>query len=114
MNKKNNFKLDRIDSEIKKALQVIIFEDLKDPRIISQVNITEVITSKDLSYCKIYVQSEQDNKEELIKVLNNSKGFLKSKIAKSLILRRIPELHFEYDNSLDNYNRIEELLKSIK
>ena len=114
MQKKNNYKYERIDSEIKKTLQVILFDKLKDPRVKSQINVIDVFVSKDLSFCKVYIQTDDINKENVIKILNNSKGFIRTCLAKEINLRRTPELKFEYDNTLDNYNRIEELLKQIK
>ena len=114
MQKRNSFKYARIDSEIKKTLQVVLHSKLKDYRIKNQINVVDVSVSKDLSFCKVYIQTEDVDKETVIKVLNNSKGFLRTQIANELNLRKTPELYFEYDNTLDNFNRIEELLKKIK
>ena len=73
MQKRNNsFKYDRISSEIKKELQTIITTEIKDPRIKSQVSITECIVSKDLSLCKVFIVTDQEDKDNVIKLWASS------------------------------------------
>lgn len=110
----NNFKYDRIGSEIKKELQTIITTEINDPRIKSQVSITECIVSKDLSLCKVYIVTEQEDKHNVIEGLNNSRGFLRAGVAKSLNLRKTPDFKFYIDETFENMNHIEELLNKIK
>ena len=115
MQKRNNsFKYDRISSEIKKELQTIITTEIKDPRIKSQVSITECIVSKDLSLCKVFIVTDQEDKDNVIKGLNNSRGFLRSALAHTLDLRKTPDFKFYIDESFENMNHIEELLNKIK
>lgn len=110
----NNFKYNRIGSEIKKELQTIITTEMNDKRIKSQVSITECIVSKDLSLCKVFLVTEQEDKENVIKILNNSKGFFRALVAKTLNLRKTPDFKFYIDESFENMNHIEELLNRIK
>ena len=112
-NKKSSFKLQRIDSEIKKELQSILSYDLQDKRIDSFVSVMDVYITKDLSNCKVYVQTSSENKEDVIKALNHANSFIKREIAARLNLRKTPDFNFHIDDSLENMNHIEELLKKI-
>lgn len=56
---------------------------------------------------------EEEEIEEVGKVLTNAKGFLKRQIGLELKLRYTPELIFQYDESLARGSRIEALLRKI-
>ena len=113
-NRVNTFKYERISSEIKKELQTLFATEIKDKRIKHQVNITDCIVSKDLSLCKVYVMSLQDDKQQLLKALDSCRGFLRTNVANSLNLRKTPDFKFYIDETFDNMNHIEELLNKIK
>lgn len=110
---KNNFKYNRIDSEIKKEIQILLLSEVKDPRITGFVNVNEVIVNKDLSFCKVYVSILDSNKNEILKALDNAKGFIRYELANRLNLRRTPEVKFYLDETLENAQHIEELLNKI-
>lgn len=101
----------RIESLIKKNLMEIIQFKVKNPHL-GMVFIPEVKVSKDFSYAKIYVSflNESEEKEGLA-ALNHSKGYIRSLLANSLDIRRIPELSFVLDEGYKREARIEEILR---
>ena len=108
------YRIDRVNEIIKNELSTLIMREIKDPRILDAVvGITRVKTTPDLKYCKVYasIYTEKGNPEEVLTVLDNAKGFLRKSIAEVLTTRRVPELVFVLDDSLDNAMHIEELLK---
>lgn len=103
-----NFKYDRLAEEIKMKLNQIIGERFDD---LNFVTVVDVELTKDLGDAKIYVQCLTDGSEEyVVKYLNGKKAYLKREIAKQVKMRKVPNLIFKYDHSLQNYNRIDELL----
>lgn len=100
----------RIESLIKKNLMEIIQFKVKNPHL-GMVFIPEVKVSKDFSYAKIYVSflNESEEKEGL-EALNHSKGYIRSLLAASLDIRRVPELTFILDEGYKKEARIEEIL----
>lgn len=104
-------KQERIASIIRKNLAEIIQMELKNPHL-GFVSIPEVKVSKDFSYAKVYVSFilEKDIKEGM-EVLEHSKGFIRSSLAKKMDTRRCPELSFVLDEGYKNEQRITELLK---
>jgi ribosome-binding factor A len=94
-----------------KNISEIIQFNLKNPKL-GFVSIPEVKVSKDFSYAKVYVSFIiEDQKESGMEVLNHSKGFIRSELAKRMDTRRVPEISFVLDDGYQKEERITELLK---
>ena len=107
-------KEERIAGIIRKSITEIITMELKNPHL-GFVTIPEVKVSKDFSYAKVYVSFMfEDQIEDGMKVLEKSKGFIRSGLAKRLDTRRCPELVFVLDESFKREARITELLNKDK
>ena len=101
-------RVQRVASEIKKVISLILRTKIKDSKLTS-ATVTEVEVSKDLSYAKIYYSCLiTKDANHIAKAFAKSKGFFRSSIAKSLKLRVVPELKFIYDNSLEYGSKMEE------
>ena len=103
----------KINESIKETLSsVITVEGLKDPRI-GFVTVTGVETSSDLRHAKVFVSvlGSATERDSTMTALEKSRGFLQGRINASLHMKRTPQLHFFYDDTLDNALRIERALK---
>ena len=109
-----SLRLKRIESLMLKELSNIIAFELKDPNV-GFITISEVKVTSDLSYAKVYVSFlvKQKRNEEGLKTLEKAKGFLRSELAKRMDLRKMPELQFILDKSLENGRRIEAIIDKI-
>ena len=105
-------KSSRINNAYMEQLNIIFGKEIKNP-LLKNVIVTEVNVSNDLSYAKVYFTCYNDDKEKVLKELNDSKGHLRSEVAKKVLLRHTPELTFEYENSIEYANRIESIIKEI-
>lgn len=116
MKKGNGNRLNRINDEIMREVAIIIRGELKDPRISTITSVTKVETSSDLKYTKISVSilGDDTQKEDVLKGLKSSAGFIRKELANRINLRNTPEVKFEIDNTLDYSMKIESLLDSIK
>ena len=87
---------------------------LRDPRL-SGVTITFVKLSADLQVATVYYRlfDKAALKDAQIG-LEKCKGFLRTQLADSLTMRRVPELRFFYDESVERGARVEELLRQLK
>jgi len=106
----------RIDSKIKKKLSEIILYELRDPRFSDIISIVWVKTSPNFSSCKIGVgilNNETVKRNEIIKLLNKSAGFMKKRLAEELKMRAVPKLIFTLDDSLIYAERINDILKNL-
>ncbi|MEG0177119.1 30S ribosome-binding factor RbfA [Anaerorhabdus sp.] len=110
-----SIKHDRLNQIIYKEVSEIIQFNLKDPNI-GFVTITEVQVTNDYSYATIYVSflGKQERNEAGIKALNHSKGYIRSELAKKLTIRKVPELLFKLDETLNKSRKIDAILQEIK
>ena len=108
-------RIERVNTLIRKEISELIQYQLRDPRLDSFVAVTEVDTSPDLRYAKIYISSMSGKQDEakLLGVLNAAAGFLRTELAKKIRLRRIPELSFVWDDSIEHGDRILRLLDQV-
>ncbi len=115
MMKKGSNRMIRINDEIQKEISEIIRSDLKDPRLGVITSVLKVETTNDLKYCKVYVSvlGDDNKKNEVISVLRNASGFIRSLIANRINLRITPELKFILDDSLEYSFKIESIIKTI-
>lgn len=107
-------KKDKIAGIIQKEISEIIQFELKDPKI-GFITITDVDVTGDLSQARIYVSflGQDARKEAGMKALERSKGFLRTQLAKRLTIRKVPELIFKQDVSLEKGNKIEKIIADI-
>jgi ribosome-binding factor A len=94
----------RIGDQMQRELALLIQREIKDPRL-GLITITAVDVSRDLSHAKIFITiMGQDDDQETIKgnlrILNDAAGFLRMQLGKSMKLRTVPQLHFNYDASI--------------
>ena len=112
---KNEARLGRVNEEIRKALSQIIDYEVKNPDVTGMISVTKVKVTPDLKYAKVYVSIlNSKNTDKTMEGLKASSGFMRTSLAKKVNLRITPELVFEYDDSIEHGERIENLLREIK
>ena len=89
--------------------------EVRDPRV-GFVTITGVLVTNDLSHARVMVSvpGEETEKARALEGLQSAAGFLRSRAARALTTRTVPELHFELDRGLEHAARINELLNTIR
>lgn len=104
----------RVGEQIKKEISTIIQTELKDPRI-GFITVTGVEVTGDLSQARVYlsVLGNDEQKEETLKALSRSTGFIRSELGKRIRFRHTPELLFKFDSSIEYGSRIESLLGQL-
>lgn len=108
-------KTERMDHILMREISNILQFELKNPKL-GFVTVTDVQCTKDLSLAKVYVSflGKQDRNEAGLRVLNQSKGFIRSNLAKKIKIRKMPDLIFVQDTSLEQGNKIEKILHDIQ
>ena len=81
----------------------------------SNVLITGVAVTSDLWLARVYVRiaDDEEQRKEAMKGLAAAASFIRRELGSMLHIRRIPELRFLEDETLDQANRIEEILRGI-
>jgi len=108
-----SIKLERLGNIFVESISKVIHEEVKDDDI-KFVTITAVDISSDLSYAKVYFTNLIDSeREKVTKALNKASGFIRGKLFDIVEIRKMPELTFVYDISIDYGNKIEKIIESI-
>lgn len=109
------YKIGRITSDIKLALSELLRE-VKDPRVSKLLSIVKVDLSGDLSYATIYVSAIEGFEATVIsvKALKGASGFLRRELGSRLKLRKVPELRFVADDSINISANISKIIDSFK
>jgi len=109
------FRQQKIDEEIKRELCSII-PMLKDPRLDGVLlSVVSVLVTKDLKFAKVYVSvlADEQKKNEVLKGLNSSSGFIRKEISSRTKLRYTPELHFVIDDSIEYGSHINQIINKL-
>ncbi len=86
---------------------------LSDPRLES-VTITAVKLTADLQQATVYFRTyDPAQADKAMRGLVSASGLLRRGLSEALDVRRVPELHFKYDKSIEYASRIETVLDAI-
>lgn len=110
------YKINRVTSDIKLCLSELLRE-VKDPRVSKLLSIVKVNVSGDMSYADIYVSAIEgaEKTTESVKALNKSAaGYLRREMGARMKLRKVPQLKFIADNSIENSAHISKIIDSFK
>jgi ribosome-binding factor A len=105
-------RVQRLNQLLREELATLLRTESKDPRV-RPVTITGVETTSDLAQAEVFVRTLGGEMpvEEAIEGLESAEGFLRRELGRRLRLRRIPELRFTADKTLEHASRIESLLE---
>ena len=109
------YKINRVTSDIRLCLSEL-FREIKDDRISKLLSIVKLDVSGDMSYATVYVSAIEGSQktEESVKVLNKSAaGYLRRELGARLKLRKVPELRFVADNSIETSAKISQIINSF-
>jgi ribosome-binding factor A len=100
---------------LRQVITETLAREVRDPRV-GFVTVTSVLVSNDLSHARVLVSvpGEEPEKTRALDGLQSAAGFLRSRAARTLTTRSVPELHFELDRGLEHALRINELLNTIR
>ena len=101
----------RIAEQIQRELSDIIRVGLKDPRV-GMITITDVEMTLDNAHAKVFftVLGQQPRIDEAAAGLQHAAGYLRSQLAQRIKIRVVPQLHFEYDASVERGIRLSQLI----
>ena len=107
-----SIKAERVSSEMIKELTDIIYSESDDKRF-KTVTITDIETSDDLGFAKVFFTSPDEDRNSLVKELNEAVPFFKKFLSERLEVRQIPDLRFIYDESIEYAENIEKIIDEI-
>lgn len=105
---------ERLDELLREEISAVLSRDVQDPRI-GFVTVTRVEVTRDLSHATVWVSiiGTADERRESMRGLERAMPFVRGRLA-PLRLRRIPQLHVRYDESVERGTRVLRLLDELE
>lgn len=110
-----NFNIKRLGEDIRREISAAV-SGVKDPRVADGfVTITRVELTNDMSYCKVWVacMGGSERTAKAVEGMTAASGYFKKQIAGAVRMRKIPELIFKPDNSLEYSEHIENIIAHL-
>ena len=106
---------ERVGEEILQELGALLVREVKDPGV-GFVTLTRTKVSPDLQLVRVFYTLLGDEKarRETQKALERATPYLRRQIGSRVRLRRVPELRFEFDKSVEHQDRIERILIDLE
>jgi len=106
---------EQLEDRMHFVLSTFIQRELRDPDL-GFITITAVRLTKDRGIARIYytVLGNEATSNRSRKALERASGFLRNHLANSFRMRRVPELKFFLDETLEQGNKIEDIFAKIK
>lgn len=105
---------ERIAEQLREEVSQILATEVADPGV-GLVTVTRVKVTPDLSLARVYwtLLGDAAERKRTTKALQRASAFVRHVLATRVTLRRVPEVHFQYDEGLAAHQRVEELLHEI-
>jgi ribosome-binding factor A len=106
---------EQVGETVRQVVTDALLREIRDPRV-GLVTVTHVKVSGDLSSARVAVAvpGEAAEQQRALEGLQSAAGFLRSRLAKALTTRTIPELRFELDRGIEHAARIDRLLAEVR
>ena len=107
-----SIKIDRLNTAFVEKSSEIIHNDVKDNDV-KMVTITDARITNDLSFAKIYFTTMDGDRKKVLNALNKASGFIRSMLCEKIDIRKMPEITFVYDESIEYGKKIEDIIERI-
>ena len=109
---------DRVGERIRAELSELLLRRVREPAVVG-VTVTHVEVTRDLQIARVYYRvlaevAEAPDRREVARALRRARGFLRRALASRLRLRRVPELTFLHDDTVERQDRIARLFDEIQ
>lgn len=105
---------DRVAAHLRRCLATAIHQNLPDEDT-SFITISDVEVTRDLSVATVFINTLDPSQEKLaIQTLRLNAKQLRKVMASQLNTRKVPELRFKYDASLEYGRKLEHLIQQAR
>src|SRR5438046_686574 len=108
------YRNNRLPHVFRQEISAILLRELRD-RVPGLPTITEVKVSNDLSLARVYVSvfGPPELQHQTLAKLGEQAGFIRKLLGQRLRLRKMPELRFVYDDTLEHGDRMRQIFAEI-
>ncbi len=105
---------EQIQRLLQREIADILRTEIDDP-LVGFVTVTGVSVSSDLNHARVYVSTlgDEARHQECMLGLSRAAKFVRAQLAHRIRLRFTPTIRFEYDDTPERAQRIDELLQDV-
>ena len=106
---------DRVGDQIRQELSELLSRGAVHDPGIGFITLTRVKVSPDLQLARVYytTMGDEEARKQTAKALERATGFFRRQVGERLQLRRVPELKFQFDESIGHQDRVEQILREL-
>ncbi len=113
MPKKSFHRTDRVSAQLRRELGTIVHAIVREYGLPS-VSVSDVEVTRDMAHAKVFFTALQgERSKEALKGLKELAPEIRHELSRAVKMRHTPELHFQYDDSVDRGERIDNLLRDL-
>lgn len=105
----------KVSEQVKRELYEIIPSVVFHAKV-SLISITGINLARDFKHAKVFVTlvgGSEDERQQLVDILNEHHGKIRFQLAKRMSTRTVPDLEFSYDNSVEYGAKMEKMLSGL-
>ena len=109
------YRVERLNSFLRQEISDLIQRYVKDPRLGNFVSVTAVEISRDMRYAKVFNSRYGSDleKADTLKALESASGYIRHELGERMKTRRIPELSFRLDNTMEKAAKVLKIINDI-
>jgi ribosome-binding factor A len=102
---------DRVGAELRREIGMLVHQAVRDS-LLPEISVSDVEVTRDFAHATVYFTVlDNDAAGPALALLKQIGWEFRKELASRLRLRTTPELHFKYDSSVEQGERIERLLR---
>ena len=107
-------KQQRTAEQIRFTISELLRLEVSDPRV-QGLTVTRVDIDRELQHADIYVNAlgDEEREAEVMAGLEHAQSYLRRELSQRVRLRKVPQMHFRWDHSLQNAEEIAALLDNL-
>ena len=104
----------RVEDLLRAEIARILQREVRDPRL-GLATVSYLRASADLSHAEVglSVLGDEEARMKSVETAQKARGFIRSQLAASIRLRRVPELVFKLDRGAEHSQRISDILETL-
>jgi len=108
------YRTNKLNQSILEVLSKLLHVSVKDPRV-GFVTLNAVKLNRDHSVAQVFysVMGDEEDRKKSFQGLKKARGFIQSKLVRTMGLRQAPELRFAYDDSVEKALEMDDLLNEL-
>ena len=114
MKRQNNYNRGaRVASKVQTLVAEILRDNYSDDKLISGVSLVGAVAHGGLQFVRLFYYSRNDDIDAVQRRLNDITKTVRYELGARMNQKYVPDIRFEYDDTLDRAERIDKLLNKL-